>query len=110
VTVFTIDPRVPPSDPLRVAALHLLDRRPDLVRRPNRSLFLVPSWTEAAVDHQVVVIFAAGGWRVTCDCTAGEMGRACKHGWVAAIKAERDDGSEAPVPPDPARREPARAS
>lgn len=105
--MFTIDPRVPPGDDPRVQALELLDRRPDLVRRRHRNLFLVPSWTHADVDHQVVLVFAASGWRVTCDCDA--VGQ-CKHGWVAAIKAERDDGTEAPTPTTPHPREPARAS
>lgn len=104
VHVFTIDPRVPLSEALRVQALDLLDRRPDLVRRRSRNWFVVPSWTQPDLDHQVALIFASSGWRVTCDC--GAVG-ACKHGWVAAIKAERDDGTTAPTP---SPRESARAS
>jgi hypothetical protein len=92
---FVIDPAGPRSDRLRAAVLELVEQRPDLVRRPGRCRFLVPSWTRPGLDHEVVLVFAGSGWRASCSC---EALRACKHGYAAATVAERQDGTEAPTP------------
>jgi hypothetical protein len=95
VAQWTVDPSGPASPALRAKARAVLDRRPDLVVRHNRNWFTVPSWTRAGVDYQVTVVFAATGWRVTCDCPAPGQ---CHHGWVAVIVAEATDGTRAPQP------------